>query len=228
MSAYKTIMGPRDADLGDRAPRRLRSSSSNALAVWAQEGDQEAARILYQRCFQIARRVVWKWKVPEDVWHELAGSAFVSCVRPGKFNVSKASFETYFRAAFLNQLRSNARKPKRYVASLDALEEHQRDALEYQHSAPFSVASDQEQALRKALRDLCAEWRAAPRHKGQHEDWARVAELRYEVGLPVAEVASHLVFSVRSVENILTRHVNPAIRNRISPNEKLAGGCDEP
>ena len=156
-SPYKGIVGSTTWKVN------LDDLPDDALALRAQEGEQDAATVLYRRCWPIARGISKERGLPEEEWDQLLVDVFLNCVAPGRFDPARGRFGAYFRAAAENEARrlhQRRRSKHRSVESLDAMVAAGR-AVELESLRQPQVLDEQGVQLRAAARSLVAEWRDA-------------------------------------------------------------------
>ena len=211
-SPYKGIVGSTTWKVN------LDDLPDDALALRAQEGEEDAATVLYRRCWPIARGISKERGLPEEEWDQLLVDVFLNCVAPGRFDPARGRFGAYFRAAAENEARrlhQRRRSKHRSVESLDAMVAAGH-AVELDSLRQPQVLDEQGVQLRAAARSLVAEWRDARTRQRQRRLWASITEALFLDELPVAEAAVTLGTTPKSIHNCLKRHIRPAITARIN------------
>lgn len=187
------------------------------LALRTQLGDTAAARELYKRCFPL-RRIVFQGKgIPSVDQEELFEDAFMSCISPGKFAPSKGNFVPYLVTTLKNKARDRQRRASRQPETIfiDASEGQERDRIDHTIFEMFQV-DDQSRLLRDAVYEVIDSWAGNSSASGHRGMWIEVISMRYFDGMSNGAIADRLDVSVRRVDNIMSRHVLPALEIKLA------------
>jgi DNA-directed RNA polymerase specialized sigma24 family protein len=188
-----------------------------ALAARVQDGDEDAAEILFLRYWPLGRALTREGGIVAD-WQELYGDVFLACVAPGRFDPARGRFKSYFRQAMVNEVKRTHQRRRRSVllpisstgqqGTVDA--DRQREP-----SGTDDGSDEQRAALRDTVRELVAEWEVATRRSRERRRWAAIARSLYLEDHTFHEAAHDLGVSLKTIHNCLSRHVHPAIWDRL-------------
>ena len=87
-----------------------------ALAVRVQEGEEDAAKVLFRRYWPTGRAIARAGGIIED-WEELYGDVWLACVTPGRFDPARGRFKSYFRKAMTNEVKRAHQRRRRTPAT---------------------------------------------------------------------------------------------------------------
>jgi RNA polymerase sigma factor (sigma-70 family) len=187
-----------------------------ALAARVQDGDEDAARVLFRRYWTTGRAIARAGGITED-WSDLYGDVWLACVSPGRFDPARGRFRSYLRKALVNEVRRAHQRRRRSpplgtAANLDGSGEVDQRR---EPTRGDEATDEQRAALRAAVRELVAEWEAGGTRSRQHRQWAASARALYLEHRTFSEAAGDLGVSLKTIHNCLSRQIHPAIRDRI-------------
>jgi DNA-directed RNA polymerase specialized sigma24 family protein len=193
----------------------LGTATDEHLYLLAREGTEIATNILYKRYVSVAREVL-PWGLTDNDRTQIVSGALMRVLKGDSYDVARP-LRPYLTMVIRNIARDQGRRRKRlrdHEKSLDALMDKRGYLPVDPDTANFAEASG---AIGESIRALIDDWEHSPVWSHRRHQWAAVLR-QLLAGHSNRETAAVLGLDLRSVQNIVDKHIKPA----------LSPLCDEP